>query len=131
MGEDISDKCNRYLRQCGSGQINPLIRQMCTLHIVDEARHVAYAREQLQIHLARAGALRRCWLNLALDLMLRQFALRFYFPAAEFYELAGLARGAWWRRAARTDPQRRAFVRERMAPTVRMLERYGFRVAPF
>ena len=131
MGEDISDKFNRYLRQCGSSQVNPLIRQMCTLHIVDEARHVAYAREQLQIHLARAGTLRRRWLNVALHLMLRQFALRFYFPPAGFYELAGLARGAWWRRAARADPQRRAFVRERMAPTARMLEHYGFRARPF
>jgi para-aminobenzoate N-oxygenase AurF len=130
VGEDISDKFNRYLRHDGGGQINPLIRQMCTLHIVDEARHVAYSREQIEIHLARAGTLRRRWLNLALNSLLRQFALRFYCPPAEFYELAGLRRGAWWRHAAHADPQRREFVRARMAPTARMLEHYGFRVRP-
>lgn len=130
IGEDIPDKFNRYVRQHGGDQVNPVVRQMCTLHIVDEARHVAYAREQLESHLARSGSLRRRWLNIALNLLLGQLALRFYFPPAEFYELAGLTRGAWWRRAARADPQRREFVRERMAPTVRMLEHYGFSVTP-
>ena len=131
IGEDIPDKFNRYVRQHGGGEVNPVIREVCTLHIVDEARHIAYAREQLEIRLARAGALRRRGLAAALDLLLRQFALRFYFPPAGFYELAGLTRGAWWRRAARADPQRREFVRERLAPTVRMLRQYGLRVSTF
>jgi len=131
LGEDIPDKFNRYLRQHGSGEVNPLIRQMCTLHIVDEARHVAYAREQLEMHLTRTGSLHRSCLNVALNLLLRQFVLRFYCPPAQFYELAGLTRGAWWRRAARANPQRREFIRERMAPTLRMLEHYGFAVRPF
>lgn len=130
IGEDIPDKFNRYVRQHG-GAVNPVIREACTLHIVDEARHIAYARERLEIHLARTGTLRRRSLAAALDLLLRQFAVRFYFPPAEFYELAGLTRGTWWRRAARANPQRREFVRERMAPTVRMLRHYGFRVRPF
>jgi hypothetical protein len=130
IGEDIPDKFNRYLRQHGGDQINPLVRQLCTLHIVDEARHVAYARQQLEVHLAGTGPLYRRCLNLALNPLLRQFALRFYVPPAEFYELAGLTRGAWWRRAARADPRRREFVRERMAPTLRMLEHYGFSVTP-
>jgi hypothetical protein len=131
LGEDIPDKFNRYLRQHGSGEVNPLIRQMCALHIVDEARHVAYAREQLERYLTRTGSLHRSCLNIALDLLLRQFVLRYYYPPAQFYELAGLTRGAWWRRAARADPRRREFVRERMAPTLRMLEHYGFAVRPY
>lgn len=131
VGEAIPNGFNRYVRRHGGAEVNSVIREACTLHLVDEARHVAYAREQIESRLARAGPLSGRWLNTALEVLLRQFAVRFYFPPAAFYELAGLERGARWRRAARADPRRREFVRQSMAPAVRMLEQYGFRVGPF
>jgi len=47
MGEDIPDKLNRFVRRQACTRLSPLIRQMMTLQMVDEARHIAYARQRL------------------------------------------------------------------------------------
>jgi hypothetical protein len=46
-----------------------------------------------------------------------------------FYELAGLAPGAWWRALALRNPARSRFVAERIAPTIRALESCGLDVS--
>lgn len=127
VGEDVSDKFNRHLRG-QSGGVNPAVRQVCTLHVVDEARHIAAARRNLEIALAGAGATRRRLFSAAARLLLWQMARAFYYPPARFYELAGLPRGSDWRRAALRNPARRRFVSERLAPTVRALESCGLEI---
>lgn len=127
IGEDVSDKFNRYVRARPEG-VNPAALKICTLHVVDEARHIAAARRSLDIALAGAGAARRGVLSGAARLLLWQMARAFYYPPARFYELAGLARGAQWRRAALDNPARRRFVAERLAPTARALESCGLAV---
>lgn len=128
IGEDVSDKFNRYVRAQPEG-VNPAALQICTLHVVDEARHIASARRCLELALAGAGRARRRLLSFAARLLLWQMARAFYYPPACFYELAGLARGDHWRRAALRSPVRRRFVAERLAPTVRALESYGLAVS--
>jgi hypothetical protein len=127
IGEDVSDKFNRYVRGQADG-VNPAVRQICTLHVVDEARHIAAARRNLEIALSGAGTMRRRLLSAAARLLLWQMARAFYYPPACFYELAGLSPGIDWRRAALRNPARRKFVAERLAPTVRALESYGLDV---
>jgi hypothetical protein len=127
IGEDVSDKFNRHVRGQPDG-VNPAVLQICTLHVVDEARHIAAAHRNLEMTLAGAGAARRRLLSAAARLLLWQMARAFYCPPARFYELAGLARGADWRRAALRNPARRQFVAERLAPTVRALESYGLQI---
>ena len=124
IGEDVSDKLNRYVRAQPDG-VNLAAVQICTLHVVDEARHIAAARRSLEIALAGAGAARRRALSLAARFLVWQMARTFYYPPARFYELAGLSRGTHWRRAALSSPARRRFVAERLAPTVRALESCG------
>ena len=127
IGEDVSDKFNRHVRGQPDG-VNPAVLQICTLHVVDEARHIAAAHRNLEMTLAGAGAARRRLLSAAARLLLWQMARAFYYPPARFYELAGLARGADWRNAALRNPARRQFVAERLAPTVRALESYGLQI---
>lgn len=127
IGEDMSDKFNRYVRS-QSHRINPAVRQICTLHVVDEARHISLARRKLETALAGAGVMRRQLLSAAARLLLWQMARAFYFPPARFYELAGLARDSDWRPAALRNPARRQFVAERLAPTVRVLESHGLEI---
>jgi len=124
IGEDVSDQFNRYVRGQADG-VNPAVRQICTLHVVDEARHIAAARRNLEIALSGAGMMSRLLLSAAARLLLWQMARAFYYPPASFYELAGLPPGTHWRRAALRNPARRKFVAERLAPTVRALESYG------
>ena len=67
-------------------------------------------------------------LNPLVRLLLRQYAQVFYVPPARFYELSGLTHGAHWRRLAQRNAAHQAFIGERLAPTVRLLEGYGFRL---
>ena len=127
IGEDVPDKFNRYLRSHPDG-VNPAVRQICTLHVIDEARHISLAGHNLESALAGAGAGRRRLLAVAARLLLRLLAHVFYFPPARFYELAGLTPGSHWRAAALRNPARSRFVAERIAPTARVLESYGLEI---
>jgi len=128
IGEDVPDKFNRYLRSHPDG-VNPAVRQICTLHVLDEARHISLAGHRLESALEGSGGLRRKLLSGAARMLLRQLASAFYFPPARFYELAGLTPGSHWRGAALRNPARRRFVAERIAPTVRVLESYGLEIS--
>jgi hypothetical protein len=123
----VPDKFNRYLRSSPEG-VNAAIRQISTLHVIDEARHISLAGHTLKAALAESGVARRAVYSAAARLLLAQLARAFYAPPARFYELAGLERGARWRAAALRNPARRRFVAERLAPTVRMLEAFGLAI---
>ena len=126
VAEDVPDKFNRHLRAIDG--INPAVRDICTLHCIDEARHIAAARAQLEAALSSLPRPLLVLLNPLLRLLVRQHARVFYLPPARFYELAGLTHGEHWRRMAQHNPARQAFVRERLAPTLHLLEGYGFRL---
>lgn len=122
LGEDIPDRLNRHLR-ADDAAINPLIREMCRLHIIDEARHIARARDMLEAHLSSASALtRRLW-QPVLRRLLKQFVERFYCPSTEVYELAGLTPGKVWRARARRNAARKAFLEKMLQPTLHLLAR--------
>ena len=128
IAEDLPDKFNRYVRAHAGDDMNAVIRQVCTLHVVDEARHIAFARHQLDAALAGAARRRLRWLAPLVNLLLAEFVAAFYLPPPMFYELAGLAHGAAWREKARRNPARARFVRECAGSTVRLIESYGIRV---
>ncbi|MBI4196071.1 MAG: diiron oxygenase [Betaproteobacteria bacterium] len=125
IAEDVPDRFNRYVRN-ESEVLNPAIRQICTLHIVDEARHIAAARARLEAAL-KGRAARRFLLMPFMNLVFRKFVATFFLPPARFYELAGLSHGHWWRRMAAANPAHRRFIAQCLAPTLRMLEGYGLR----
>jgi hypothetical protein len=128
IGEDIPDKFNRYVR-AHAGTVNPAVAQICTLHAVDEARHIAAARAKLESALARAAPLRVALLAPLVKRIFAQLVETFYLPPAVFYELAGLTRGRWWRAMAARNPARRRFIAQCVAPTARMMQGYGLPVA--
>lgn len=124
IAEDAPDRLNRLVR---GADVNAAIRQICTLHVIDEARHIAAARSKLEAALARVKPWERLLLAPVVNLLLAQFVDTFYLPPARFYELAGLTHGRWWRGMAARNPVHRQFVAQCMAPTLRMLEGYGLR----
>jgi hypothetical protein len=127
IAEDVPDKFNRRLRQYGDA-LHRGVRQICTLHLIDEARHITFARARLDESLKKCGALRKRALGVAARALLRNLTDVFYFPPASFYELAGLSNGATWRRLALQNPARQRFVRECLAPTRRLLMNSGLPV---
>ncbi len=129
IGEEIPDRLNRFIRSHGGSAIDGVIHQMCTLHIIDEARHIAHARGALEASLRDIGTTKRRLLTPLLDLMIRQFTRTFYLPSGDVYEMAGLAPGKKWREMARHNPARQAFVLKCLNPTLNMLREHGFAVA--
>jgi hypothetical protein len=125
IAEDVPDKFNRFVRSEWQA-VNPAIVQICTLHVVDEARHIAAARSRLEAALGASRVQRRVLVPLT-RLLLRRFVDVFFLPPARFYELAGLAHGARWRRLAARNPVHRRFVARCLAPTLRLLEGYGLK----
>jgi hypothetical protein len=124
IGEEVPDKFNRYVRS-EAAAVQPAIAQICALHAMDEARHIAAARSRLDACLQDRPAWHRAVLALAMNALLRQIVDVFYLPPARFYELAGLTHGRWWRAMAARNPTHRRFVAQQLAPTLRMLEGYG------
>jgi hypothetical protein len=128
IGEDLPDKLNRHIRQQPEGTVNEAIRDVCLMHMIDEARHVAYARKTVETRLAAAGALQRRLMAPLVQRLFAAFVDTAFLPTADLYELAGLAPGNRWRALARRSPHRREFLARLLAPSMRLLEGYGFRV---
>lgn len=129
VGEEVPDKMNRHVRVHGEKTVNPLVRQMCTLHIIDEARHIAHARSALVDSLTGKGRMTRVMLTPVVNYLLKQFVNTFYLPTPEVYELAGLTPGKDWVEKARRNPQRQAFIAQCVNPTVNFLREQGFQLA--
>ncbi len=129
IGEEVTDRLNRHVRAHGDPGLNPLVRQMCTLHIIDEARHIARARSALESSLSRVGPLGRAGLRPLVRMLLGQFTRTFYLPRPQVYELAGLTPGWHWQALARTNPARQAWVRQSLNPTLNLLARHGLEVS--
>lgn len=117
IGEQVPDQMNRFIRRHRS-EISPTIYDIITAHAVDEARHIAHARETFE------GGMHRGWQLLMrvypplLNRIFRQFVHAFYFPAPLLYELAGLDDGHSWRHRALVNPRRIAFVDRCVESTV-------------
>ncbi len=127
IGEEIPDRLNRYVRTHGEA-INPLINAMCRLHIIDEARHIARARNQLEQRLANTSRFTRALLSPLIRTLIAQLVRTFYLPRADVYELAGLSPGHEWQSRARKNPVHIEFVTHTIRPTLNLLARHGFAV---
>lgn len=124
IGEQVPDQMNRFIRQHRS-EISPAIYDIITAHAIDEARHIAHARETFE------GRMHKGWNPLMrlypplINRIFRQFVQAFYFPTPKLYELAGLNDGALWQKRADTNPQHIAFVDRCVATTVEQLANHG------
>ena len=125
LGEEMPDRLNRYLRRHDT-DICPTIVEMSTAHIIDEARHIAYALEVLRKRLLDLSTPARLLLKPVVQKMISQFVELFYYPRPELYESAGLKPGGSWARAARSNPGRTAFVGQCLKPTLQLLRERGF-----
>lgn len=124
LGEEVPDKLNRYIRTHGEGT-NELIRQMCSLHLMDEARHIARARTEFENRAAGLNPMMRKILTPVASLLVKQFTRRFYAPHPMVYELAGLMPGIDWQRRARANPARIAFMQQALRPSLHGLAKCG------
>lgn len=124
IGEEVPDRMNRLIRKHRE-EICPTIHDMITVHVIDEARHIAHARETLESTIRQLSPLQRSLFRPVMNTVFRQFVRAFYYPHPRIYELAGLARGRQWARLARANTDRTRFVDQCVASTLRVLGEHG------
>lgn len=125
IGEEVPDKLNRQIRHQADDGLNPVIREMSTLHIKDEARHIAYSRNEVTELLRVSRVHYTKWFQPLLNTLFNQFVTRFYFPHPAYYEYAGLENGNAWRAKAMQNPARQQFIEQCVTPTVRFFQEHG------
>ncbi|MGC8476108.1 MAG: diiron oxygenase [Acetobacteraceae bacterium] len=118
IGETVAVELNRRIRD--SHTIPDTIRHISEIHLRDEARHVAYARQRVaeairpRPHPAAGAALR---------VLAGSFLATCFHPPAALYHAAGLP-GAL-AASARANPIRNALAAACLAPAGRYLARFG------
>lgn len=120
IGEQVPDQMNRVIRHHRS-EISPAIYDLITAHAIDEARHIAHARQTFEDSMHKGWSLLMRLYPPLLSHIFRQFVEAFYFPTPQLYELAGMDDGSRWRKLALTNPNRIAFVDRCTASTVKQL----------
>ena len=128
VAQDVPDKFNRYVRRNAGAEVSPFIRQMVALQMMDEARHLAYARRRLELAVEAPRRVLMPVLQRLCDGLFNGFVRACFWPRAALYELAGLGDGRAWRRAALRNRARREFVLRLVAPTMRLLSQHGIDV---
>ncbi len=104
--EEITDRLQR--ESMNDDAIHPLVRMVNRIHVVEEARHVRFAREELSRVMPRLSPLARVHHQLVAALVSALVARALIDPAV--YESVGLDPVAA-RRVARTNPHHRQTVR--------------------
>ncbi len=128
IGESLPDRMNRFLHQHGTA-LCPAVHEMVHIHIVEEARHIAHARDTLERLLPGVARWQAPLLRLLTGSLLRRFADTLFYPGAALYEAAGLTPGTQWADLARANPQRRRFVDAMVEPVLRPLAEQGWSLA--
>lgn len=101
--EEVLDQLQREARSDES--LQPLVRGVSHVHVVEEARHMRYAREEAAIEYAEQRPLTREWSKMVIGVSAYLSSVHLIHP--KVYKDAGLdARTSW--KAARRNPHARA-----------------------
>lgn len=124
IGEEVPDRMNRLIHQ-RRDQISPTVHDVVSTHMIDEARHMAHARDTLESYLDTLPTWQKAAYRPLMRRVFRQFVHAFYYPTADIYQLAGLPAGPHYRRLARDNPRRAAFIDTCVDPALQILRAQG------
>jgi hypothetical protein len=126
MGEEIVDVLQREMLR--DDRVQPLVKQVSRIHVIEEARHVKYAREALTRRLPEAGRLEREHAKLIAAesaILVAEFMVN---PAV--YRRVGLPDPALARRVAKGNPHHLEVKRRAGAKVVPFFEEQGLLSGP-
>ncbi|MGK5740408.1 AurF N-oxygenase family protein [Micromonospora sp. URMC 103] len=106
IAEEVLDAFQREIMADES--LQPLIRMVSRIHVVEEARHVRFAREEVARQVAAAGPVAMAYARLLIGRAAYSISNRLVHPAA--YAAVGIPPGVG-RAAARANPHWRATLR--------------------
>lgn len=102
LTEELFDRVQREM--AADESVQPVIRAMCRIHVVEEARHISFARAELDTFVHRLNPVQRGAMRTVLALSAQTFTRELFNP--EMYRRAGLD-PAVAVRAARSNPNNR------------------------
>lgn len=102
FGEEISDWMQRIAMR--DERVQPLVRDVFRIHVIEEARHVRYAREELR----RLAASRPRWRRVATEMQVTALALALTdaYVRRDVYAAVGLPPGEAVRQAKASEARR-------------------------
>jgi hypothetical protein len=103
MTEQLFDRFQREMVE--DETLQPIIREMCRIHVVEEARHITFAQTEIEKFAASASKTQRYLVRLLLAMTVETLAHEVFNP--EMYRRAGLDPKAA-RKAAIENPNNRA-----------------------
>lgn len=118
--EEFLDAAQRQIMR--DDRVQPLVRQMTTIHVVEEARHVSYARSELARQVERIGPARLAVLRTVTAFMAAGIYKMLVDPAC--YRSIGLDPKVALE-AVESSPHRRQFRRDLTARTFRNFHELG------
>lgn len=123
--EELLDSLQR--RAMNDAEVQPLVRHVSRIHVVEESRHISYAREEALRRWSRKGPLQRAYERLVLARVVHIATNRLIHP--DVYRAVGLdPREA--RRAARRNPVWRTTLAQAASAVLRDFDRMGMVSAP-
>jgi hypothetical protein len=125
LAEEILDAFQREIM--GDETLQPLIRMVARIHVVEEARHVRYAREELVRQVETSGPLRLAYSRIVIGQAAAAVVSRLVHP--DIYRAVGLD-GSHGRAVALANPHFRATIRWSAAKAVEHLSRLGLVSGP-
>jgi len=120
LAEEILDAFQREIM--GDETLQPLIRMVARIHVVEEARHVRYAREELVRQVAAAGPLGLAYSRMVIGQAAAAVVSRLVHP--DIYRAVGID-GSHGRAVALANPAFRDTIRWSAEKAVEFLGRLG------
>jgi len=127
VGEQVPDRMNRFIRK-HKDCVCPTIVDIVSIHIHDEARHIAHAKSMISSKLENNSPVTQKALNFFINKMFHDFVNAYYFPPNEVYLSAGLNSNTDWNKVAKENKHRKDFVDNSITATIEAINARGFQL---
>jgi len=124
VGEEVPDRMNRYIRK-NRGAVCPPITDIVSIHIHDEARHIAHAKTMITNKLSGFSNSKTRLISVLINKMFNDFVLAYYYPPQSIYVAAGLDKNKNWQSIAQKNQHRQTFVKNSIRPTLDTINAQG------
>ena len=117
VGEEVPDRMNRYIRKNRESVCLP-ISEIVSIHIHDEARHIAHAKSMISNKLNGFSSLKTKIVSLLINKMFNDFVQAYYYPPQAIYIAAGLDKNINWQAISKKNHHTQEFVKNSISPTL-------------
>jgi len=127
VGEEVPDRMNRYIRKHRDFVCKP-ISEIVSIHIHDEARHIAHAKSMITNKLSGFSHAKNFIISTLINKMFNDFVQAYYYPTNAIYIAAGLDKKTNWKNIAKKNAHRQMFVKSSIQPTLNTINEQGVKL---